>query len=115
MTVSNQTDRSSYPRWACGRLAWCKASARDAANHHNVRGEGAVTDKDHICRSDQHTMREIVLDTERTGLDSLGGDRVVEIGAAELTSRSFRAGLVAVDLVLRNRSANDGIGIEAHS
>jgi DNA polymerase III epsilon subunit-like protein len=27
-------------------------------------------------------MREIVIDTETTGLDLLGGDRVVEIGAA---------------------------------
>ena len=29
-------------------------------------------------------MREIVLDTETTGLDPLTGDRVVEIGAVEL-------------------------------
>ena len=29
-------------------------------------------------------MREIVLDTETTGLDSRGGDRLVEIGALEL-------------------------------
>jgi DNA polymerase-3 subunit epsilon len=29
-------------------------------------------------------MREIVLDTETTGLDALGGDRVVEIGGVEL-------------------------------
>jgi DNA polymerase-3 subunit epsilon len=29
-------------------------------------------------------MREIVLDTETTGLDAAGGDRVVEIGAIEL-------------------------------
>jgi DNA polymerase-3 subunit epsilon len=29
-------------------------------------------------------MREIVLDTETTGLDPLSGDRVVEIGAVEL-------------------------------
>jgi Exonuclease len=28
-------------------------------------------------------MREIVIDTETTGLDPLGGDRVVEIGAVE--------------------------------
>lgn len=31
-------------------------------------------------------MREIVLDTETTGLDPLGGDRVVEIGAVELNN-----------------------------
>ena len=29
-------------------------------------------------------MREIVLDTETTGLEALGGDRIVEIGGVEL-------------------------------
>jgi DNA polymerase-3 subunit epsilon len=33
-------------------------------------------------------MREIVIDTETTGLDPLNGDRVVEIGAVELVNRS---------------------------
>jgi DNA polymerase-3 subunit epsilon len=32
-------------------------------------------------------MREIVLDTETTGLSPLGGDRVVEIGCVELVNR----------------------------
>jgi DNA polymerase III subunit epsilon len=41
-------------------------------------------------------MREIVLDTETTGLSPLGGDRVVEIGCVELmnrvpTGRTFHA------------------------
>ena len=41
-------------------------------------------------------MREIVLDTETTGLDPDAGDRIVEIGAVELvnhmpTGRSFHA------------------------
>jgi DNA polymerase III subunit epsilon len=41
-------------------------------------------------------MREIVLDTETTGVEALGGDRVVEIGCVELvnhcpTGRSFHA------------------------
>ena len=33
-------------------------------------------------------MREIVIDTETTGLDPLNGDRIVEIGAVELINRS---------------------------
>ena len=33
-------------------------------------------------------MREIVIDTEATGLDPLNGDRVVEIGAVELINRA---------------------------
>jgi DNA polymerase-3 subunit epsilon len=32
-------------------------------------------------------MREIVIDTETTGLDPLHGDRVVEIGGVELVNR----------------------------
>jgi DNA polymerase III subunit epsilon len=34
-------------------------------------------------------MREIVIDTETTGLDPLNGDRIVEIGAVELVNRSL--------------------------
>jgi DNA polymerase-3 subunit epsilon len=33
-------------------------------------------------------MREIVIDTETTGLDPWNGDRVVEIGAVELVDHS---------------------------
>jgi DNA polymerase III subunit epsilon len=33
-------------------------------------------------------MREIVIDTETTGLDPLDGHRVIEIGAVELINRS---------------------------
>jgi DNA polymerase III epsilon subunit-like protein len=40
-----------------------------------------VTDREQICCSKQHTMREIVIDTETTGFDLLNGDRIVEIGA----------------------------------
>ena len=32
-------------------------------------------------------MREIVLDTETTGLDPLRGDRLVEVGCIELFNR----------------------------
>jgi len=32
-------------------------------------------------------MREIVLDTETTGLDPLNGDRIVEIGAVATNPR----------------------------
>jgi DNA polymerase-3 subunit epsilon len=31
-------------------------------------------------------MRDIVIDTETTGLDPLNGDRIVEIGAVELVN-----------------------------
>ena len=33
-------------------------------------------------------MREIVLDTETTGLDARGGDRIIEIGCLELINRA---------------------------
>jgi DNA polymerase-3 subunit epsilon len=32
-------------------------------------------------------LREIVLDTETTGLDALGGDRLIEVGCVELVNR----------------------------
>jgi hypothetical protein len=38
-------------------------------------------------------MREIVIDTETTGLDPLNGDRVVEIGAVELMAWRHTGGL----------------------
>jgi len=47
----------------------------------------AVTDIMEVGRSEQRKMREIVLDTETTGLDPLNGDRVIEIGAVELVNR----------------------------
>ena len=34
-------------------------------------------------------MREIVLDTETTGVDALKGDRIVEIGCVELVNRTL--------------------------
>jgi DNA polymerase III epsilon subunit-like protein len=36
----------------------------------------------------ERTRREIVLDTETTGLDPLSGHRIVEIGAVELVDHS---------------------------
>ncbi|MEQ1616415.1 MAG: exonuclease domain-containing protein, partial [Hyphomicrobiaceae bacterium] len=33
-------------------------------------------------------MREIVLDTETTGLDARKGDRLIEIGCIELVNRN---------------------------
>jgi DNA polymerase-3 subunit epsilon len=35
-------------------------------------------------------MREIVLDTETTGLDPLRGDRLVEVGCVEIYNRCRR-------------------------
>ena len=46
-------------------------------------------------------MREIVLDTETTGLDPLGGDRIVEIGCVELVNH------VATGGELRHSSASE--------
>jgi Exonuclease len=40
-------------------------------------------------------MREIVIDTETTGLDRLGGHRIVEIGAVELVDRPHVSPLTA--------------------
>ena len=34
-------------------------------------------------------MRQIVLDTETTGLSAEGGDRIIEIGCVELVSRKL--------------------------
>jgi DNA polymerase-3 subunit epsilon len=49
-----------------------------------------------LIRTESRPMREIVLDTETTGLDPRRGDRVVEIGCVELdnhvaTGRTFHA------------------------
>ena len=33
-------------------------------------------------------MREIIFDTETTGLDPVGGDRIVEIGCIEMLNRA---------------------------
>jgi DNA polymerase-3 subunit epsilon len=43
-------------------------------------------------------MREMVLDTETTGLDPLGGHRIGEIGAVELVNRSRGSGGAAFSL-----------------
>jgi DNA polymerase-3 subunit epsilon len=45
-----------------------------------IRGE-------RILRENEFSMREIVFDTETTGLDPLTGDRLVEIGCIELFNR----------------------------
>jgi hypothetical protein len=44
--------------------------------------------RDHLFARDT-IMREIVIDTETTGLDPTEGHRVVEIGAVELVNRSL--------------------------
>src|SRR5262245_42096822 len=47
------------------------------------RGGGPDSPRFRLKRS----MREIVLDTETTGLDPLRGDRLVEVGCVELINR----------------------------
>ena len=48
-------------------------------------------------------MREIVLDTETTGLDPLRGDRLVEIGCVEIVNR-FLTGRVYHQYINPQRS-----------
>ncbi len=48
-----------------------------------IRNRTAEQDQDYT----QQDMREIVFDTETTGLDPLQGDRLVEIGCIELVNR----------------------------
>ena len=50
-------------------------------------------------------MREIVLDTETTGLDPLRGDRLVEIGCIEIYNRMNGIG-GGVDFIMRRRTAS---------
>jgi DNA polymerase III subunit epsilon len=55
-------------------------------------------------------MREIVIDTETTGLNPLDGHRIVEIGAVELVNRSltgrmFHCYLFPERLCTRGRSS----------
>jgi DNA polymerase-3 subunit epsilon len=52
-------------------------------------------------------MREIVLDTETTGLDALGGDRLIEIGCIELDNR-FPTGRVFHKYVNPDRDVPPG-------
>jgi DNA polymerase-3 subunit epsilon len=51
-------------------------------------------------------MREIVIDTETTGLDPLNGHRVVEIGAVEPLQRN--EGPEGSDVCLQSNLSRDG-------
>lgn len=41
------------------------------------------------CASDNQVMRQIILDTETTGLSAEAGDRIIEIGCVELLARKL--------------------------
>ena len=41
-------------------------------------------------------MRQVVLDTETTGLEVLNGHRIIEISAVEVVNRRLQAGLSQV-------------------
>lgn len=60
-------------------------------------------------------MREIVLDTETTGLDPLEGDRVVEIGAVEIVHKS-PTGNVFHQLINPEREVpEDAVRVHGHT
>lgn len=63
----------------CGD-AFCSSLASLGAN---PRGPGAT------WGSDNRVMRQIVLDTETTGLSAENGDRIIEIGCVELVARKL--------------------------
>ena len=53
----------------------------------NKTGVGTTLSHKGRGKKNRTAMREIVLDTETTGLDPFNGDRVVEIGCVELVNR----------------------------
>eukprot|EP01031_Cornospumella_fuschlensis_P028863 gene28863-34835_t len=48
-----------------------------------------VAKSDLSCTERRRTMRQIVLDTETTGLSAEGGDRIIELGCVELYARKL--------------------------
>jgi DNA polymerase III epsilon subunit-like protein len=51
------------------------------------RGVESLTDQYRTGRLQSRPMRQIVLDTETTGLNHATGDRLIEIGCVELVNR----------------------------
>src|SRR5258707_3671772 len=80
------------PKSASVRISWWILRT---ASTPCVRESGTFSSRLLRCRSDDpdssyvrmQLMREIVLDTETTGLDPLRGDRLVEIGCIEIFNR----------------------------
>jgi DNA polymerase III subunit epsilon len=60
-------------------------------------------------------MREIVIDTETTGLDPLGGHRVVEIGAVELINHSLTGQTFQCYLSLERSVPADALAVHGLS
>jgi hypothetical protein len=71
-------------------LAWCEQAPSTQPATPSSADQGAATDKQLIGRSEQHTMRELVIDTETTGLDSLGGQAAWQQAVMQIAAEIMR-------------------------
>src|SRR4051794_36738723 len=76
--ISSWIHRMGWTRCGCASATSSPRSLRCRSGAPDSRAPAAPTDR---------PMREIVLDTETTGLDALRGDRLVEIGCIEIINR----------------------------
>ena len=60
-------------------------------------------------------MREVVLDTETTGLDPADGHRVLEIGAVEIVHQSLTGKVFHVLINPERDVPQEAVGIHGHS
>ena len=74
-------------RFRGGYLAWSRPGARADPRHSANRLLKCRSGAADSPPPGSRPMREIVLDTETTGLDPLRGDRLVEIGCVEMFNR----------------------------
>ena len=75
----------TLPEIAVGAVIWLKHDPNPGRPPHNGgRGDRLKWRRYHLRYA---VMRQIVLDTETTGLNPRSGDRIIEIGCVELVSR----------------------------